>query len=145
MPAAAQLEQQAAAAPSRPGREGVLEKKSGGKDGKEKMKLLQKWDKRFFALAPGATQLKYYKSADAMRKGDEPLGDRAFAGAGGSNKCERFTRIDRKINLSKNLWAVTVTERDRIEVDLTFNWRQRRRPGLFFDRRLGVEDVANFV
>ena len=81
MPAAAQLEQQAAAAPSRPGREGVLEKKSGGKDGKEKMKLLQKWDKRFFALAPGATQLKYYKSADAMKKGEEPLGVQECTGA----------------------------------------------------------------
>jgi len=56
------------------GHEGVLEKKSGGHEGHSKMKLLQKWDKRFFVLDKCGTTLRYYKNQDACRKREDPAG-----------------------------------------------------------------------
>jgi hypothetical protein len=41
---------------------GWLEKKSGGKEGHAKSKLLQHWEKRFFALI--GTELRYFKSEE---------------------------------------------------------------------------------
>lgn len=68
-------------APNRPGHEGWLCKKSGGKEGKPKLKLLQKWTRRFFVLPTAGTRLSYYKSEDAYRKGAEPLGSVECLGA----------------------------------------------------------------
>ena len=68
-------------APNRPGHEGWLCKKSGGKEGKQKMKFLQKWTRRFFVLPTASTMLSYYKSEVAFRKGAEPLGGVECAGA----------------------------------------------------------------
>jgi hypothetical protein len=42
-----------------PAYEGWLEKKSGGKDGESKMKLLQRWDKRYFVLLTSGTSISY--------------------------------------------------------------------------------------
>ena len=52
------------------GHEGWLQKKSGGKDGKSKMKMMQKWDKRYFVLPPSTagTLLSYYKSDGEERR-----------------------------------------------------------------------------
>ena len=36
--------------PVRPGLQGMLHKKSGGKEGEAKLKLFQKWDERYFVL-----------------------------------------------------------------------------------------------
>uniref|UniRef100_A0A7S2ISK3 Arf-GAP domain-containing protein n=2 Tax=Haptolina brevifila TaxID=156173 RepID=A0A7S2ISK3_9EUKA len=63
------------------GNEGWLEKKSGGHDGQSKMKLMQKWDKRFFVLDKCGTVLKYYKSDEAFRKREEPAGMVELRGA----------------------------------------------------------------
>ena len=57
------------------GATGWLEKKSGGKDGKAKSKVLEKWDRRWFVLPAGGTELSYYKS------------DKAGATAAGSIDC----------------------------------------------------------
>ena len=57
------------------GATGWLEKKSGGKDGKAKAKVLEKWDRRWFVLPAGGTELSYYKS------------DKAGATAAGSIDC----------------------------------------------------------
>mmetsp|Transcript_5818 Transcript_5818/g.9772 ORF Transcript_5818/g.9772 Transcript_5818/m.9772 type:complete len:323 (+) Transcript_5818:244-1212(+) len=57
-----------------PGRQGWLHKKSGGKEDKVKLKLLQKWDRRFFVLPPNSSELRYYKSEDDYRTKGEPLG-----------------------------------------------------------------------
>ena len=57
------------------GATGWLEKKSGGKDSKAKSKVLEKWDRRWFVLPAGATELSYYKS------------DKAGAAAAGSIDC----------------------------------------------------------
>jgi len=65
------------------GYEGWLEKKSGGKDGVMKAKLLQKWDRRYFVLSCCGTTLSYYKSDDAFRKKEEPAGLVDCAGARG--------------------------------------------------------------
>ena len=53
---------------------GYLDKKSGGKDGKMKMKLLEKWTRRFFVLPDGATVLSYYKDEAAFMKQATALG-----------------------------------------------------------------------
>ena len=58
---------------------GWLEKKSGGKEGNSKSRLLEKWDKRWFALV--GSQLGYYKSEEDFAMGREPLGSIDCAGA----------------------------------------------------------------
>lgn len=67
------------------GHAGTLEKKSGGKAGESKMKLLQKWDSRYFVLpsssAANTGELSYYKSADSFRQREEPLGTLHVTGA----------------------------------------------------------------
>jgi len=63
------------------GDEGWLEKKSGGHDDRSKMKLLQKWDKRYFVLGKCGTHLTYYKSDEAFRKKEEPSGTVELRGA----------------------------------------------------------------
>ena len=61
-------------APNLPGRVGYLEKKSGGKAGRFKPKMAQKWTRRFFVLTAGATRLSYYKNEECFRKGVTELG-----------------------------------------------------------------------
>ena len=51
---------------------GWLEKKSGGKEGKEKAKIMEKWDKRYFALV--GSELRYWKGEQDALKGKEPVG-----------------------------------------------------------------------
>ena len=65
------------------GHEGWLEKKSGGKEGIAKAKLFQKWDKRYFVLGTQATLIVYYKSDEAFRKKEAPLGSVSLTGASG--------------------------------------------------------------
>jgi len=64
-----------------PAYEGWLEKKSGGKDGESKMKLLQRWDKRYFVLLTSGTSISYYKSDEAFRKREPALGTTQCQGA----------------------------------------------------------------
>ena len=62
--------------------EGYLEKKSGGKEGRTKIKVLEKWDKRFFVLPKGdGSELHYFKKADDYRDGKTPLGSLECRGA----------------------------------------------------------------
>ena len=61
------------------GATGWLEKKSGGKDGKAKSKVLEKWDRRWFALV--GTKLSYYKAEADFIKGRAPLGSLEVSGA----------------------------------------------------------------
>ena len=63
------------------GHEGWLDKKSGGKDGQMKAKLLQKWDRRYFVLAMCGTTLTYYKTDESYRRKEEPAGVVDCAGA----------------------------------------------------------------
>lgn len=63
------------------GHRGFLEKKSGGKEGRAKWKLTEKWSKRWFVLAPEASVLRYYKSEGEAMEGKEPLGVLECAGA----------------------------------------------------------------
>ncbi len=63
------------------GCEGWLEKKSGGKEDKSKMKMMQKWDRRYFVLDSCGTSLSYYKSAEGYRKGEAPAGSVECAGS----------------------------------------------------------------
>jgi hypothetical protein len=65
------------------GHEGWLEKKSGGKDGVVKAKMLQKWDRRFFVLVACGTSISYYKSDEAFRKKEAPAGTVSLAGSAG--------------------------------------------------------------
>ena len=51
-----------------------MDKKSGGKAEKNKLKILQKWDTRFFVLLTCETELRYYKTQDSFRKGEPPAG-----------------------------------------------------------------------
>ena len=89
------------------GHEGWLEKKSGGKDEGAKMKLLQKWDRRYFVLEGCGTALSYYKSDEAYRKKDEAKGSVQCDGARGFLKdvqkggVHRFTLLtsDRELKL----------------------------------------------
>lgn len=64
-----------------PGHSGWLEKKSGGKDGAAKSKLLQKWDRRYFVLGTNGSTLSYYKSDEAYRKREDALGTVVCTGA----------------------------------------------------------------
>ena len=59
--------------------QGWLEKKSGGKEGKHKLAILEKWDKRYFVLS--GTQLVYYKGEDDHTKGAAALGGIELPGA----------------------------------------------------------------
>jgi len=68
-------------APPPPGRRGFLEKKSGGKEGRDKLKLLQKWDRRYFVLPEASSVLSYYKSVADFGSGQEALGSIDCAGA----------------------------------------------------------------
>ena len=63
---------------------GWLDKKSGGKDGQSKAKLLEKWDKRWFALV--GSELRYFKSEDDLAKGKAPAGSIECLGANVSLK-----------------------------------------------------------
>ena len=58
--------------------EGFLEKKSGGKSASPsrfKKAFLEKWDKRFFVLSAGGTELRYYHTAEeAHYQAQKPLG-----------------------------------------------------------------------
>jgi len=74
MPPEAVPPQQRASVPNRPGKAGWMEKKSGGHVGVSKMKVLQKWDDRYFVLPKGATSLAYYKSDDDFKRNEQPLG-----------------------------------------------------------------------
>ena len=58
---------------------GWLEKKSGGKEGQSKARMLEKWDRRFFLLS--SSKLRYYKSEEEMLKGKPPLGILECSGA----------------------------------------------------------------
>jgi len=62
------------------GHEGWLDKKSGGKDGSAKARLLQKWDRRYFVLGTSATAVYYYKTDAAYRKKEEPQGSLELRG-----------------------------------------------------------------
>lgn len=88
------------------GDEGWIEKKSGGHDDRSKMKLLQKWDKRFFVLDKCGNMLKYYKSDEAYAKKEEPSGMVELRGASIFTKAVkgesvRFTLLapDRELKL----------------------------------------------
>jgi len=81
LPPAARLAITVDLGPSHPGRKGWLDKKSGGKEGKSKLKMLQSWDKRYFVLPPGDTELRYFKGDEDFRKGAEALGTVSCAGA----------------------------------------------------------------
>jgi hypothetical protein len=60
----------------------MLEKKSGGKEGKSKWKLSEKWSKRWFVLAPERdSMLRYYKTEGDALSGKEALGDVECRGA----------------------------------------------------------------
>ena len=65
--------------------EGFLEKKSGGKSASPsrfKKAFLEKWDKRFFVLSAGGTELRYYHTAEeAHYQAHKPLGAVECAGA----------------------------------------------------------------
>lgn len=74
MPPEAQPPQLRASVPNRPGKKGWMEKKSGGHSGADKLKLFQKWDKRWFVLPKGGTLLAYYKSDDDFKRNEQPLG-----------------------------------------------------------------------
>ena len=56
------------------------DKKSGGKDGSAKARLLQKWDRRYFVLGTSATAVYYYKTDAAYRKKEEPQGSLELRG-----------------------------------------------------------------
>lgn len=60
--------------------EGWLEKKSGGHEGKSKMRLLQHWEKRWFVLPAGSTELSYYKDEAHLQAG-KPAGAVELTGA----------------------------------------------------------------
>ena len=60
--------------------EGGLEKKSGGHEGKSKMRLLQHWEKRWFVLPAGSTELSYYKDEAHLQAG-KPAGAVELTGA----------------------------------------------------------------
>lgn len=88
------------------GDEGWLEKKSGGHDDRSKMKLLQKWHKRFFVLGKCGTQLLYYKSDESFRKKEEPSGTVELRGSSvfvkeAKGELVRFTLLapDRQLKL----------------------------------------------
>jgi len=89
------------------GHEGWLEKKSGGKEGQMKAKLLQKWDRRYFVLATCGSTLTYYKSDESFRKREEPAGTvecergRAFLKQVQKGDVHRFTIVakDRELKL----------------------------------------------
>lgn len=49
------------------GMRGLLEKKSGGKEGKSKLKMLEKWNKRWFVMTPSSSRLAYYKNESEVR------------------------------------------------------------------------------
>ena len=65
--------------------EGFLEKKSGGKSASPsrfKKAFLEKWDKRFFVLSAGGTELRYYHTAEeAHYQAHKPLGAVECTGA----------------------------------------------------------------
>ena len=53
-------------------------------EGGVKMKLLQKWDRRYFVLGTATSTLSYYKSDDAFRKKEPPLGTLQLGGESAS-------------------------------------------------------------
>jgi hypothetical protein len=63
------------------GYRGILEKKSGGKAGKSKWRLSEKWSKRWFVLPPGQSVISYYKTEKEQTSGKEALGNIDCAGA----------------------------------------------------------------
>ncbi|EOD08675.1 hypothetical protein EMIHUDRAFT_631907 [Emiliania huxleyi CCMP1516] len=65
----------------RTGARGWLEKKSGGHEERGKMKLLQKWDRRYFVLPAGGAELSYYKTEDDAARGEHPAGSLRCDGA----------------------------------------------------------------
>ncbi|KAL1504897.1 hypothetical protein AB1Y20_008666 [Prymnesium parvum] len=67
--------------PNRPGREGWMEKKSGGHSGTTKFKMMQKWDRRYFVLPKGSTVLSYYTSDEDFKLKLEALGSVECKGA----------------------------------------------------------------
>ena len=86
------------------GHEGWLEKKSGGKEGVAKAKLFQKWDRRYFVLGTQATLIVYYKSDEAFRKREAPLGSVSLNGGSGFVKevkkdVTRFTILTKEREL----------------------------------------------
>ena len=58
---------------------GWLEKKSGGKEGHAKSRLLEKWDRRYFVLL--GSEMRYFKGEDDHNKGKAALGSIECAGA----------------------------------------------------------------
>ena len=58
---------------------GWLEKKSGGKEGQSKSRMLERWDKRWFVLLD--SEVCYYKSEDDAKYGKPPLGALDCTGA----------------------------------------------------------------
>ena len=67
--------------PPPPGYRGYLEKKSGGKDGRAKSKLFEKWDKRWCVLPPSSSKMSYYKSEGDHNNGKDPAGQLDCQGA----------------------------------------------------------------
>jgi len=67
------------------GMRGILEKKSGGKEGKAKSKFSllggEKWSKRWFILKPEESMLRYYKSESEANAGKASLGEVECQGA----------------------------------------------------------------
>ena len=53
---------------------GYMDKKSGGKEGKNKAKVLEKWTKRYFVLPEADATLSYYKDEHSFNNGRPPLG-----------------------------------------------------------------------
>ena len=66
-----------------PGMEGYLTKQSGGKTtGKSTAgEMMRKWDRRYFKMAAGSSQLAYYKSKEECAAGKPPAGKLDVAGA----------------------------------------------------------------
>ena len=90
--------------------EGFLEKKSGGKSASPsrfKKAFLEKWDKRFFVLSAGGTELRYYHTAEeAHYQAQKPLGAVECIGAKVFLKAEqgelyRFTVLSAERELNR--------------------------------------------
>ena len=66
-----------------PAMEGYLTKQSGGKTtGKSTAgEMMRKWDRRYFKVAAGSSQLAYYKSKEECAAGKPPAGKLDVAGA----------------------------------------------------------------